>query len=65
MSTTTVVPISRKTPRRPLRARRLAIGHDQPMEYSAPSPAPTWLVVGTGLVGAAVIVELVIGLVLS
>jgi hypothetical protein len=48
--------------RRPLRARRLAVTHEAPMEYSAPRPAPRWLVIGTGTLGAGVIVELIVGL---
>ncbi|WP_091232527.1 hypothetical protein [Microbacterium sp. 3J1] len=49
--------------RRPLRARRLAVVHDEPMEYSTQRPAPRWLVIGTGALGAGVIVELLVGLV--
>lgn len=48
--------------RRSIRARRLAVAHDAPMEYSARQPAPRWLVIGTGALGAVVIVELSIGL---
>ncbi|WP_454112793.1 hypothetical protein [Microbacterium maritypicum] len=49
--------------RRSVRVRRLAVIHDAPMEYSAPRPAPSWLVIGTGVLGAGVIVELIVGLV--
>lgn len=41
-----------------MRARRVAVAHDMPMEYSAPKPAPRWLVIGTGALGLGVIVEL-------
>lgn len=43
--------------RRSMRARRVAVAHDMPMEYSAPKPAPRWLVIGTGALGLGVIVE--------
>lgn len=49
--------------RRSVRVRRLAVAHDAPMEYSVPRPAPRWLVIGTGALGAGVIVELIVGLV--
>ena len=49
--------------RRSVRVRRLAVAHDAPMEYSAPRTAPRWLVIGTGALGAGVIVELIVGLV--
>ncbi len=49
--------------RRPLRARRLAVTHDVPMEYSTSRPAPRWLVLGTGALGVLVAIELVVGLV--
>lgn len=49
--------------RRPLRARRLAVAHDLPMEYSTQRPTPAWLVVGTGALAAAVLVELAVGLI--
>lgn len=35
---------------------------DQPMEYSAPRHGPRLLSIGAGVLGAAVLVELVIGL---
>jgi hypothetical protein len=49
--------------RLPLRARRLAVTHHVPMEYSAARPAPRWLVLGTGALGILVAIELVVGLV--
>jgi hypothetical protein len=51
--------------RRSIRARRVAVAHDIPMEYSIPKPAPRWLVIGTGALGLGVIVELIIGLVVT
>lgn len=48
--------------RRPLRARRVAAAHDTPLEYSTPKIAPRWVVVGTGILGAAVLGELLVGL---
>lgn len=35
---------------------------DQPMEYSAPRPASRLLSIGTGVLGAAVLVQLLVGL---
>lgn len=43
--------------RRPLRARRATVAHDTPMEYS-PRSTPRWVVVGTGVLGGLVAVEL-------
>lgn len=48
--------------RRPIRARRAAAAHDVPLEYSTPRPTPRWAIVGTGILGAAVLAELVVGL---
>ncbi|NLP82610.1 hypothetical protein HF576_01990 [Microbacterium sp. CFH 90308] len=47
--------------RRPFHARR-AVAHDAPMEYSTKPVAPRWLVIGTGILGAGVLVEILIGL---
>lgn len=51
--------------RRSIRACRVAVAHDMPMEYSAPKPAPQWLVIGTGALGLGVVVELIVALVVT
>lgn len=46
---------------RPTPAAIVAVGHDVPIEYSAPRPAPRWFVIGAGALGAGVVIELLIG----
>lgn len=64
MSTTTVVRIkpqsaSVEAPRPAV----VAVVRDEPMEYSAPRLPPRWLLVGGGVLGAGVLVELLVALV--
>lgn len=47
---------------RPLRARRVAAAVDEPLTTAPAGATPRWVVVGTGVLGALVTVEAVIGL---
>lgn len=40
-----------------------AIAQQSPIEYSVERPVPRWLVIGTGVLGALVAAEFIVGLV--
>lgn len=52
-----------KIRRRPLHARRLLAAGDLPMEYSTERATPRWLMIGAGVLGVLVAVELAVGVV--
>lgn len=52
---------ARKLARRPIHATR-AVAEHTPLEYTAATPAPRWLIVGTGVLGGLVAVELAFAL---
>lgn len=47
---------------RPLRARRVSAAVDEPLTATAAGAPPRWAIIATGLLGAVVTVEAVIGL---
>lgn len=52
---------ARKLRRRPIHATR-AVARHTPLEYTPVKPAPRWLIIGTGVLGSLVAVELAFGL---
>ncbi len=51
-----------KMRRRPVAARRAAVAHTEPIEYSTERPTPPILIILVGVLGAVVTVEAVFGL---